>query len=70
MEVAVVYLTFQKLCLKIEVLTIDMPEDGDVLRTALDGECDRKRIAVSSSKEAILGNEVKGCAFLQILIQG
>ena len=74
-EVPVVYLTVKQLRLKFKVLAVDMPEDGDIFCTALDGECDRKRVAVSSSKEAILrlkpqaqaelGNEVKGCAFLQ-----
>ena len=80
MEVTVVNLTVQQICLKVKVLAVDMPEDSDVLRlkpqaqaelrTALDGKGDGKRVAVRTRKEMVLCNEVKGCAFLQILIQG
>lgn len=42
-----------------------MPKYRDVLGTPSQRESDRQRIAVTSRKQSILGNEVKGRAFLQ-----
>ena len=54
MEVTVVYLTVQHLCIQIEVLTIDMSEDSNVLCTSLNRKRDRERITVSTREEVVL----------------
>ena len=42
-----------------------MPKYRDVLDTPSQRESDRQRIAVTSRKQSIFGNKIKGRAFLQ-----
>lgn len=56
------YLTVQQLRVEVEVLSVDMPEDSDVLGTPLDRKRNGERITVSPREVVVLGYEIKRSA--------
>ena len=68
-EVPVVYLTVKQLRLEVKILAVDMPEDGDIFCTALDGECDRERITVSSRKAPRLQSRLGAKASKKLFLE-